>query len=104
MYFRRCETNWSLMRDPTLSIRSFRLEDLIDSPHAELAELCRFLGVTADGDYLNAARQKLFDKPRQSQAAITWPAMLVDRVSRRAAEFPFLTGYEFSETRTQSAA
>lgn len=95
MYFRRCETNWQLMRDPSLAIMTRRLEDLIAAPDAHLTEMCHFLGLDAPPDYLAACRAKLFDTPRQSQTEVQWPDALVQRVLEQMTEYPFLEGYQF---------
>jgi hypothetical protein len=95
MYFSRCAANWRLMQDPRCQIETFQLEKLIADPRPRLIELCRFLGVQADDDYLEACSQKLFSTPRQSQREVAWSAALVDAVYQHMQDYPFLRGYQF---------
>ena len=103
MYFDRCRTNWRLMQRYPQQIWTFRLEDLIAAPEVHLRRICAFLDLESDSDYVRSCTEILFDKPRQSHAAITWPRALVDRVKREVESFPFLAGYAPSAAKPQAA-
>jgi hypothetical protein len=96
IYFRRCETNWQLMQQHPDMIRTLRLEDLIDQPERQLLDLCDFLDITPDIDYLRDSVSILFSKPRHSKAASPWPRHVIDDVQRRLQAFPFLQGYTYA--------
>ena len=97
MFFARCETNWELMQAQPETIMTIKLEEMIASPQAAVSGMCKFLGLAADADYVKACSSILFEKPRQSQSDIEWPTWLVDSVAKRAAEFPYLSGYQFMQ-------
>ena len=83
------------MTDETSDIKTFRLEELIAQPRPILNDLCSFVGVEADSDFVDACSDKLFAKPRQSQKGVDWPIALVRSVYQQMEDYPFLHGYEF---------
>ena len=93
IYFRRCETNWQVMREYGDDVQTLRLEDLIATPHEYLINLCQFLGVTPSTDYITDCAGILFSRPRQSKAAVEWPKTLVERIQEEAQRYPFLSSY-----------
>jgi hypothetical protein len=103
MYFNRCRTNWRLMQQYPQQILTFRLEDLIADPEIHLRQICAFLDLELDSDYVRSCSDILFDKPRQSHTAIKWPDALVERVRREVECYPFLAGYAPCTARPQAA-
>lgn len=94
-YFRHCEATRRLPQlcSPAELIE-LRHERVVADPRATLAELCRFLGVEADRDYLDACASKLFDAPTAPRLKISWPADLRSEIERRRLEYRHLAGYE----------
>ena len=104
MFFGRTRTNWGLMQDHPEMILTMHLEQLIASPEKHLKQMCGFLDVPADEDYISACSELLFEKPRQSQTDVKWSKSMVDSVTDRIQEFPFLAGYDFLEAPSSNQA
>jgi hypothetical protein len=75
------------------SLSRIRHEDLVLDPRATLATLCRFLGVEAQPDYLDATAGILFRSPSRSREGVEWPAERVSRVDELIGRFDYLAGY-----------
>jgi len=98
-FFSLCEAN-RIARDvvPSQAWQDVYLETLIEHPRPVIARLCRFLGQTAGGPYLDACAKLVFAAPRRSRDRVTWPTDLVARITRRMHSFPWLSDYDFVET------
>ena len=72
-----------------------RLEDLINEPIDRLSDLCRFLGVEASGDYLEACAEIVMDTPSKSRLKFEWTPEQVEHVRQRMETCPMLEGYSF---------
>jgi hypothetical protein len=75
------------------SLSRIRHEDLVLDPRATLGTLCRFLGVEAEPDYVEAAAGILFRSPSRSREGVEWPAERVQRVDELIGRFDYLAGY-----------
>lgn len=93
-YFALCETitevRAELAADEILELRH---EAFVEHPRHCLDRLCRFIGVTAEPDYLDACVSIVRPTPRRSREAIDWPRESTDRVLRRCSAFSFLNAY-----------
>jgi hypothetical protein len=76
------------------------LEDLIADPRGELSRLCRFLGVDAPSDYLDACAGIVFDAPRRTRDDAPWTPALLDSVARRAGAHSWLARYDADRLRS----
>lgn len=96
MYFSHCET-LARMRQNLDGARLFtiRYEDFVRDGQTKLAELCRFLGLDADADYLNACASILHKSPQTSRQLVAWDARHIEQVAREIERFDFLQGYRF---------
>ena len=74
-----------------------RHETFINSPKTYLIELCHFLGVDAPDDYLNNCASIVFKSPHKSRYEVQWRSELIEIVSKRINEFPFLHGYSYED-------
>ena len=74
-----------------------RHERIVADPRAALAGLCRFLGVEAPEDYLEACASVVRKAPRRTRFDIDWPVPARARVEALIAKFPFLHGYGFED-------
>ncbi len=68
---------------------------LINDPAATLSELCRFLGLPAPADYLDACSAIIYDTPSRTRGDVAWTPELIERVGARAAAHPSLEHYRF---------
>jgi hypothetical protein len=95
-YFANCETIAGIQRqvgaDAMLSVKH---EELVNQPHVQIAQLCRFLSVPAPSDYLDACAGILYSSPAKSRQKIAWRPELVDTVRRRIEQYDFLSGYTY---------
>ncbi|HEY7523121.1 MAG TPA: sulfotransferase [Candidatus Limnocylindrales bacterium] len=76
-------------------LHDLRHEDLIADPRGRLAELCRFVGLEAPGEYLEACAGILFASPSRSRDSVAWSPDRKERVEREIGRFDFLAGYSF---------
>lgn len=95
MYAGLLETNRWVRDQLGESLLTIRHEDLVASPNENVEVLCRFLGVTAENDYLAACAQVVFESPRKTRSKIDWDAKNRKAVDSLIAEFDFLRGYDF---------
>lgn len=72
-------------------------DDLIADPHAALAELCRFLGVTAAADYLDDCARVVFSAPEATRHAVRWTEARRERVVDELAPYPAFGRYLFAK-------
>lgn len=93
-YFGLCETiskvRTELGADELFELRH---EAFVENPRQCLDHLCRFIGVTAEPDYLDACASIVHPRPHRSHEAIDWPRESIDRVMGRCCEFSFLDAY-----------
>ncbi|MDP1546582.1 MAG: sulfotransferase [Anaerolineales bacterium] len=98
MYFSHCETLAQLhQRFDEEQLHMVRYEDFVRESELQLAELCRFLGLSADTDYLKACASILHDTPQTSRQMVQWDARHIKQVAREMERFDFLKGYHFEE-------
>jgi len=72
-----------------------RHEDLLARPEAELARLCRFLGLEPEPGYLRDAASIVWREAHRTRDDVAWPPALREEIEKRAAEHPFLASYSF---------
>jgi hypothetical protein len=77
------------------AIHTLRHEALVTSPREELAALCRFLGVTAPDEYLDAAASILFRGPSRTRDQLTWTDEQRRAIEAGIAQYAGLAGYGF---------
>lgn len=95
-YFTRCQALRALRgRIDSADLHAVRYEDFVEKPKANLADLCRFLGVEAGEEYLQACAGILHPEPDRSRGMVEWTPEWIASVERRIAEFEFLEGYAF---------
>ena len=70
-------------------------KQLIEDPRAELSTLCKFLGVEAGDDYLDACAAIVFPAPRRTRTTIEWTPAAIRRVEDLVERHPHLEGYSF---------
>ena len=97
LYERLCETNGQLRMDLGDRLTDLRYESIVADPRASLAALCRFLGVDASDDYLDACAGVVGKCPQRTRFTIDWPATARARMEALIARFPFLRGYGFDD-------
>jgi len=95
-YFAYCETLTDLHNKLDSShLMAIRYENFIKHPKTQLAELCDFLGVAADANYLDDCTRILYDSPEQSRQMVDWNAAWIKIVEKKIDEVEFLAGYRY---------
>ncbi|MGO9344234.1 MAG: sulfotransferase [Acidimicrobiales bacterium] len=96
-YERLCESV-SLLRDRLAPDELFeiRYEDVISSPSAALTDLCGFLGVEPDDDYLTDCASIVHPPARRARDLIKWTSDDCRRVSQIIERYHLLDAYSFS--------
>lgn len=93
-YFELCETINKLKKNiEPQDIFELKHELLIDNPQKALQELCNFLGIEANKDYLNDCASIVFKSPRKTRETIEWSEAQIELVKSKMAKFDFLQGY-----------
>ncbi len=77
------------------SLHELRHEDFVADPRGRLAELCEFLGLDAEADYLDASAATVWGEPRQTRHNVPWSPDLRASVEQMIADTPHLAGYRF---------
>lgn len=70
-------------------------EAFVESPREALRGLCAFLGVEAEGTYLEACGSLVRESPNLSRNRVEWSEEQKAEVRRRMTEFDFFGGYKF---------
>lgn len=75
----------------------FRLrhEAFVSDTTGVLSDLCAFLGVDADEEYLSTCAEFVFDSPRQTRHDIEWDDDEIDRIEQKSQSYDWLAGYSF---------
>jgi hypothetical protein len=95
-YFALCTTNaWVKEIVPSEDILDVHHEQFVDEPEAGLKALGDFLGLATSDEYLTDCRSIIYQSPHQSRHAAPWTPALIEAVTQRMAEFPFLRGYSY---------
>jgi hypothetical protein len=95
-YFANCETIRSVRTMlPEGSMKSVQHEHFVDNPASCLSDLCEFLGVAPNTEYLRACAGILYKSPAKSRDKVQWPPELIDIVRRKIDTFDFLQGYTY---------
>jgi len=100
MYFSHCET-LARLRQSLLQysdkprLYTIRYEDLVRESNTKLAELCLFLDLEVDAEYLKACASILLDTPQTSRQWVQWDTRYIKQVAREMERFDFLQGYHF---------
>jgi hypothetical protein len=94
-YFRGSETNWRIVQALGAQAHTVHLEELVEQPRKKLLELCEFLALNADADYLTHCASSVFTSPRQTRDEIVWPADLSRDLLWHCISISFLQRYCF---------
>lgn len=95
-YFSHFQTTGNLdtLSDPA-HVHTIHHEELVCAPESTLANLCAFLGLTHDAQYLAECGSVVFARPTQPRRRAEWSAAQLADVQRRARQFAFLAHYDF---------
>jgi hypothetical protein len=97
-YLSLCEANRAIAAQlHPAEILHLRHEDAISDPRALLRKLCRFLGVSADTEYLDACAGVVKEKPSRPREKSEWTGQMRGRIDAAIGEFDFLRGYSFED-------
>ena len=95
-YFTNCEIIAEFRkRISSDDLLATRQEEFLAQPQARLHETCRFLGLEANQNYLDACASILYKSPAKSRSKVAWTPELINLVQRRIDEFDFLAGYTY---------
>jgi hypothetical protein len=72
-------------------------EDLIADTAGVMADLCEFIGVEADEEYLSACDEFVFDSPTLTRNEIEWTDEDIERIEQKSQNYDWLDHYSFEE-------
>jgi hypothetical protein len=97
-YFSLCETNQRMKEETEAAFfLEFKLEELIENPRSIISQMCQFMGIEPNSDYLTACEAVLFERPKKTRDSMNWSTRLVDKVMEQISRYDFLTGYAYGE-------
>ena len=97
-YAALCDTNQKIKnRLNENAIFDLRHEALVEDPESSLGELCRFLNLEYEGDYLKHCASIVATTPHKSRYEIEWTSDALGRIRGSIEEHDFLRGYSFAE-------
>jgi hypothetical protein len=97
-YFASCKMLLELHNQLSASeLFPVRYEDFVGKPEKNLAEICKFLGLEATPEYLNACASILHKSPERSRHLVKWEPEWVEHVKSKMAPYDFLAGYSFED-------
>jgi hypothetical protein len=97
-YFSRCEMNANLKerleRGVVLDVRH---ESFVEDPKSKLRELCSFVGLGYEKDYLEGCASIVFSSSHKSRYDIEWDTAALAAVRAGISRYGFLKGYSYEE-------
>ena len=81
--------DWELMR--------MYSEDFIRDPRATMTDLCTFLGLDCEEDYLQQCVEKTFKSTSKSRYLVKWDSDTVAEVEETIKKIPFLRRYSYND-------
>jgi hypothetical protein len=73
-----------------------RYEDFVKKTNKNLADLCRFLDLDPDEEYINTCADFVFDSPKQTRHEIEMSDELIDRIQKQKENHKWLSDYNFN--------
>ena len=97
-YFSRCEMNANLKeRLEKGVVLDVRHESFVEDPKSMLRELCSFVGLGYDKDYLEGCASIVFSSSHKSRYDIEWDTAALAAVRTGISRYGFLKGYSYEE-------
>jgi hypothetical protein len=98
-YFKVCRMveDMAAALEPPDELERVRHEELVARPEETIVALCRFLGIEASQDYLEACSALVHSEPHRSRHEVSWPPDLLPSVEARVDTIGFLEGYGFAD-------
>lgn len=97
-FFENCSTVLHLRKQThPFHFMTVRQEDLFHDPSSRIIAVCRFLGLEASQDYLQACSSMLYRPPTKIRSLVQWTPDLINLVMRKIEPFDFLQGYSFQD-------
>ncbi|MBD3397820.1 sulfotransferase [Candidatus Micrarchaeota archaeon] len=94
-YFSLAKMNKGLKEKLGGDIFDIRHEDVILNPKNEITKMCDFLGLDATDEYLQDCSNPIFKRISKTRKKINWTPNLIEKVSEKMKEYPFLKGYSY---------
>ena len=94
-YFKNMEVITRITQNTTFEVQHVLLEDLIYKPEATLNSLITSLDLERPTEnYLNACKERLFSKPKETRFDYSWDPMLVNFISKKIKHYEFLKRFQ----------
>lgn len=104
-YFMHCDAAQAIRnRMPPDAFLDTYHEDLLADPDAEIARLCRFLGLPPDVRHLAGVKRLLFAEPRRTRSSVEWSSADRAEIAARSQAFDFLARYTAERGPVKSSA
>ena len=80
---------------PEEDVLPTRYEDFIASPKESLRQICAFLSVSEDEDYLDACAAFTLRERSLTRLKVRWTDAQIDQIAAAIEKYPWLLGYNF---------
>jgi hypothetical protein len=98
LYFSNCAAIQHLREKiSTADMFTLRHEDFLECPERYLQQICEFLSISADADYIESCARILYKSPAKTRQKVAWGPESIQAVKSRIDEFEFLQGYRFED-------
>ncbi|HEX5690403.1 MAG TPA: sulfotransferase, partial [Roseiflexaceae bacterium] len=95
-YFASCQSLVALRnRLDSAQLLALKYEDFIAEPEMHLTTVCRYLGIAAHEDYINACASILHKEPDRRRTMVPWNDRWIAIVQQQIERYDFLQGYSF---------
>ncbi len=97
-YFELCETVMTVRKNyRQFEMIEIKQEGFIQDPSGTLSQLCQFLNLEPNDEYLKACAGIVYTSRNKSRNNLDWPKEMRQRVETRMPEFPYLKEYRFDD-------
>lgn len=100
-YARLCSAN-AMIRSKLQKDELFEMkhEEFVTNTQTLLIQLCHFVGVSPEAEFLEACSACVFEVAKQTRHEVLWTKDLVKKVESMISSFEFLEGYSFATEST----
>lgn len=96
-HFIQADVNSKIRKDGKYEVLDIKHEDFISWPKKGLINICEFLGLEPNEQYINDCASIVFQKPHKTRFDIEFPEDLKIRIDKKIKEYDFLAGYSFDD-------
>lgn len=94
-YFSMCETNNELIKTQDYKILNIYHEDFIENPQKHLKQICIFLDLETNNEYLDKCANIVYKTPHKTRYEISWTKKNIETVQEEQKKYEYLFKYSY---------